>query len=158
MTTIHSYTNDQIILDSPHKDFRRARSANLSLIPTSTGAAKAIGEVLPQLKGKLNGVSVRAPTPTVSIVDLVCDMKHAPKDAAEVNAILKKAAEGKMKGILAIEEKPLVSVDFKHNPNSSIVDTALTMVIGNMVKTFAWYDNEWGYSMRMVELAAKVGV
>lgn len=157
MTTIHSYTNDQIILDSAHKDPRRARSAQLSLIPTSTGAAKAIGEVLPHLAGKLNGVAVRAPTPTVSIVDLVCNVKRAPKDAAEVNATLKKAAAGPLKGILSFEDRPLVSVDFRGNHYSSIVDTGLTMVIGNLVKTFSWYDNEWGYSMRTVELAAKMG-
>lgn len=157
MTTIHSYTNDQKILDLPHKDLRRARAAGLSLIPTSTGAAKAIGEVLPHLTGKLNGIAIRAPTPTVSLVDLVCDVKKAPKDAAEVNAVLRKAAEGPLKNILAVEDRPLVSVDFKHNPNSSIVDSALTMVIGNMVKVFSWYDNEWGYSMRTIELAAKIG-
>ncbi len=156
MTTIHSYTNDQVILDSAHKDPRRARSAQLSLIPTSTGAAKAIGEVLPHLAGKLNGIAVRAPTPTVSIVDLVCNVKRAPKDAAEVNAALKRAAAGHLKGILALEDRPLVSVDFRHNHYSSIVDTALTMVAGNMIKTFSWYDNEWGYSMRTVELAAKM--
>lgn len=157
MTTIHSYTNDQKILDLPHKDLRRARAAGLSLIPTSTGAAKAIGEVLPHLTGKLNGIAIRAPTPTVSLVDLACDVKKAPKDAAEVNAVLRKAAEGPLKNILAVEDRPLVSVDFKHNPNSSIVDSALTMVIGNMVKVFSWYDNEWGYSMRTIELAAKIG-
>lgn len=157
MTTIHAYTNDQKILDVPHKDLRRARAACLSLIPTSTGAAKAIGEVLPHLAGKLNGVSVRAPTPTVSLVDLVCVLKKAPKDSAEINAALKKASEGQLKGILSFEERPLVSVDFKHNSNSSIVDAALTMVIGNLVKVFSWYDNEWGYSMRTIELAALIG-
>lgn len=157
MTTIHSYTNDQKILDLPHKDLRRARAAAISLIPTSTGAAKAIGEVLPQLAGKLNGISVRAPTPTVSLVDLCCDVKKAPKDAAEINAVLKKAANGPLKNILAVEDLPLVSVDFKQNPHSSIVDSGLTMVHGNMIKVFSWYDNEWGYSMRTIELAAKVG-
>lgn len=156
MTTIHAYTNDQKILDLPHKDLRRARAAGLSLIPTSTGAAKAIGEVLPHLAGKLNGVAVRAPTPTVSVVDLVCAVKKAPKDATEVNNAFKKAAEGPMKGILAVEDQPLVSVDFKHNPNSSIIDSGLTMVSGNMVKVFSWYDNEWGYSVRTIELAAKI--
>lgn len=156
MTTIHSYTNDQRILDLPHKDLRRARAAALSLIPTSTGAAKAIGEVLPHLKGKLDGMSMRAPTPTVSVVDLVCTVKRAPKDAKEVNEILRKAATGPLKGILAMEDRPLVSSDFKHNPNSSIVDTGLTMVIDSMVKVFSWYDNEWGYSMRTIELAAKM--
>lgn len=157
MTTVHSYTNDQKILDLPHKDVRRARAAALSLIPTSTGAAKAIGEVLPQLAGKLNGISIRAPTPTVSIVDLVCELKRAPKNAAEVNDILRKAASGPLKNILFVEDKPLVSVDFKKNSHSSIVDSELTMVIGSMVKLFSWYDNEWGYSMRTMELAAKVG-
>ena len=158
MTTIHAYTNDQKILDLPHKDLRRARAAGLSLIPTSTGAAKAIGEVLPHLAGKMNGVSVRAPVPTVSVVDLVCNVTRAPKDAAEVNAAFRKAADGPLKGILAVEDRPIVSVDFKHNPNSSIVDSALTMVSGNLVKVFSWYDNEWGYSMRTVELAAKIAV
>lgn len=157
MTTIHSYTNDQKILDLPHKDLRRARAAGLSLIPTSTGAAKAIGDVLPHLAGKLNGIAVRAPTPTVSVVDFVCDVTRPPKDAAAVNDILRHAAAGKLKGILAVEDAPLVSVDFKHNPHSSIIDSALTMVIGNMVKVFAWYDNEWGYSMRTIELASKIG-
>lgn len=156
MTTIHAYTNDQKILDLPHKDLRRARAAGLSLIPTSTGAAKAIGEVLPHLAGKLNGFAVRAPTPTVSAVDLVCSVTRAPKDATEVNNAFKKAADGPMKGILAVEDRPLVSVDFKHNPNSSIIDSGLTMVNGNMIKVFSWYDNEWGYSMRTIELAAKI--
>lgn len=158
MTTIHAYTNDQSILDVAHKDLRRARAAALSLIPTSTGAAKAIGEVLPHLVGKLNGISVRAPIPTVSLVDLVVAVKKTPKDATEVNAAFRKAAAGgSLKNKLALEDRPLVSVDFKHNPHSSIVDTQLTMVIDSMIKVFAWYDNEWGYSMRMVELAAKVG-
>lgn len=158
MTTIHSYTNDQRILDIAHPDLRRARAAALSLIPTSTGAAKAIGDVLPHLAGKLQGISVRAPTPTVSLVDLTCDVDKAPKDAAEVNDVLRKAASvSPLKGILYVEDQPLVSVDFKKNDHSSIVDSALTMVIGNMIKTFAWYDNEWGYSMRTIELAAMVG-
>lgn len=158
MTTIHSYTNDQKILDLPHKDLRRARAAGLSLIPTTTGAACAIGEVLPQLKGKLDGISVRAPTPTVSLVDLIINVKKAPENAAEVNDALRKAAAGPLKNILAIEDRPLVSVDFKHNPHSSILDSALTMVNGNMIKVCSWYDNEWGYSMRTVELTAKVAV
>lgn len=158
MTTIHSYTNDQKILDLPHKDLRRARAAGLSLIPTSTGAAKAIGEVMPELKGKLDGVAIRAPTPTVSLVDLAVNVKRAPKDAAEVNEALRKAAVGPMKGVLFVEDLPLVSVDFKKNPHSSIVDSALTQVIGNLVKVFSWYDNEWGYSMRTIELAEKMGV
>lgn len=157
MTTIHSYTNDQRILDVSHKDLRRARAAGLSLIPTSTGAAKAIGEVLPHLAGKLNGIAVRAPTPTVSLVDLVCAVKKAPKDAAEINEALRNAAaNGSLKGILQVEDKPLVSADFKHNPYSSIVDSGLTMVIDSMIKVCSWYDNEWGYSMRTIELAAKI--
>jgi len=156
MTTIHSYTNDQKILDLPHKDLRRARAAGLSLIPTTTGAARAIGEVLPHLKGKLDGVAIRAPTPTVSLVDLACDVKKAPKDAKEVNEVMRKAAAGPLKGILVVEDVPLVSVDFKHNPHSSIVDSALTMVNGTMLKVFSWYDNEWGYSMRTIELANKL--
>jgi glyceraldehyde 3-phosphate dehydrogenase len=158
MTTIHSYTNDQKILDLAHKDLRRARAAGLSLIPTSTGAAKAIGEVLPHLKGKLDGISVRAPTPTVSLVDLAINVTRPPKDAKEVNEILRKAAAtSALKGIFAVEDRPLVSIDFKHNSHSSIVDSALTMVNGNMIKVFSWYDNEWGYSMRTIELAAKIG-
>lgn len=157
ITTIHAYTNDQKILDLPHKDLRRARAAGLSLIPTSTGAAKALGEVLPQLTGKLNGVAIRAPTPVVSVVDLVCTVKKAPKDALEVNEILRKAASGKLKGILAVEDAPLVSADFKGNPHSSIIDSSLTMVINSMIKIFSWYDNEWGYSMRTIELANKIG-
>lgn len=157
MTTIHSYTNDQRILDLPHPDLRRARAAALSLIPTTTGAARAIGEVLPHLKGKLDGVSIRAPTPTVSLVDLSCQVKTPPKNAAEINDILRKAAAGPLKNILAVEDRPLVSVDFKHNPHSSVVDSALTAVLGSMIKVFSWYDNEWGYSMRTIELAAKIG-
>lgn len=157
MTTIHSYTNDQKILDLPHKDLRRARAAGLSLIPTTTGAARAIGEVLPHLTGKLNGIAIRAPTPTVSVVDFVCDVEKAPKDATEVNDALRKAASGPLKNILYVEDHPLVSVDFKGSSFSSIVDSGLTMVIGNMLNVFSWYDNEWGYSMRTIELAAKVG-
>lgn len=156
MTTVHSYTNDQNILDAAHKDPRRARAAGLSLIPTSTGAARAIGEVLPQLAGKLNGIAVRAPTPTVSLIDLVVNVRHAPKNAEEVNDILKRASEGELKDILAVESRPLVSIDFKGNPHSSIVDSALTMTNGNLIKLFSWYDNEWGYSMRTLELAAKL--
>lgn len=156
MTTIHSYTNDQRILDLPHKDLRRARAAALSLIPTTTGAAKAIGEVLPHLTGKLNGLAIRAPTPTVSVVDFVCNVKKAPKNAASVNEVLKNAAQTNLQGILQVEDRPLVSVDFKKNPHSSIVDSGLTMVLENMVKVFSWYDNEWGYSMRTIELAKKI--
>jgi len=158
MTTIHSYTNDQSILDRIHpKDFRRARAAAVSLIPTSTGAAKAIGRVLPHLDGKLNGVAVRAPTPVASLVDFVAYVKNPPKNMEEVNAKMREAADGRLKGILQVEDAPLVSVDFKQNPHSSIVDSALTMVDGNMVKVFSWYDNEWGYSTRVIELAAKFG-
>ncbi|MCG8571831.1 MAG: type I glyceraldehyde-3-phosphate dehydrogenase [Spirochaetes bacterium] len=152
MTTIHSYTNDQIILDGPHSDLRRARSCALSMIPTTTGAARAVGKVLPELNGKLDGCAVRVPTPTGSVVDLVATLK---KDATveEVNAAMKKAAEGPMKGILEYTEDPIVSVDIIHNPASSIFDALSTMVSGKTVKIFSWYDNEWGYSYRVVELA-----
>jgi glyceraldehyde 3-phosphate dehydrogenase len=156
MTTIHSYTNDQRILDQQHKDLRRARSAAVSLIPTSTGAAKAISAVLPELKGKLHGLAIRVPTPSVSVVDLVANLE---KDvtAEQVNAALKAAAEGPMKGILVFSEQELVSVDFKGNSASSIVDALSTMAIGgNMIKVIAWYDNEWGYSCRLADLAAFV--
>ncbi len=152
MTTIHSYTNDQVILDFPHKDLRRARAGALSMIPTSTGAAKAIALVLPELKGKFDGISVRVPTPNVSLVDVVIDVEKVTT-SEEVNAVLKAAAEGELKGILQFETAPLVSSDFKKNPNSSIVDAENTKVIGgNMVKILAWYDNEWGYSSRVVDL------
>ena len=151
MTTIHSYTNDQRILDFPHSDLRRARSAALSQIPTTTGAAKAVGKVIPELKGKLDGISVRVPTPTGSLVDLVVVLK---KDATkeEINAAMKKAAEGPMKGILEYTEDPIVSVDVIHNPASSVFDAQSTMVNGKMIKVLAWYDNEWGYSCRVVDL------
>jgi glyceraldehyde 3-phosphate dehydrogenase len=152
MTTIHSYTNDQRILDLPHKDLRRARAAAVNLIPTTTGAAKAVGIVLPELKGKLNGMAIRVPTPNVSIVDLVAELA---KDATseEINAALKKAAEGPMKGILQYSEDPLVSSDLNGNHHSSIVDASLTMVLeGKMAKILAWYDNEWGYSSRLRDL------
>jgi glyceraldehyde 3-phosphate dehydrogenase len=152
MTTIHSYTNDQNVLDFPHKDLRRARAAALNMIPTSTGAAKAIGLVMPELKGKLDGYSMRVPTPDVSAVDLVCILKK-PATTEEVNAALKAAAEGPLKGILAYTEDPVVSTDMLHNPNSSIVDSLMTKVLdGNLLKVLAWYDNEWGYSMRVVDL------
>jgi glyceraldehyde 3-phosphate dehydrogenase len=156
MTTIHAYTNDQRILDQQHKDLRRARSAGLSMIPTTTGAAKAISLVLPELKGKLHGFSIRVPTPTVSVVDLVADLaKEATVE--QVNAAFKAAAEGPMKGILAYCEDELVSVDFKGNNSSSIVDSLSTMSIGgNMVKVISWYDNEWGYSCRLADLTAFV--
>lgn len=152
MTTIHSYTNDQRILDFPHKDLRRARAAAMSMIPTTTGAAKAVGLVLPELKGKLDGMSIRVPTPNVSVVDLVAELKK-DTTAEEVNAALKKAAEGKMKGILQYTEEPLVSIDFNGNDHSSIVDASVTKVIeGRMVKVIAWYDNETGYSSRVRDL------
>jgi glyceraldehyde 3-phosphate dehydrogenase len=156
MNTIHSYTNDQNLLDLPHKDLRRARAACLSIIPTSTGAAKAVSLVLPELKGKLDGMSLRVPTPNVSIVDVVFEVsKKTTKE--EVNAALKSAADGKLKGILQFEEAPLVSIDFKGNPHSSIIDAALTTVIeGSMVKILSWYDNEWGYSNRLRDLAIMV--
>ncbi len=152
MTTIHSYTNDQRILDLPHKDLRRARAAALNMIPTTTGAAKAVGIVLPELKGKLNGMAIRVPTPNVSLVDLVAELGREIT-TEEVNAALKKAAEGPMKGILQFSEEPLVSSDLNGNPHSSIVDSTLTMVLeGKMAKVFAWYDNEWGYSTRLRDL------
>ena len=152
MTTVHSYTNDQKILDLPHKDLRRARAAALSMIPTTTGAAKAVSLVLPQLKGKLNGMAMRVPTPTVSVVDLVCELKKEAS-AEEINAAMKKAAEGEMKGVLGYCDEPLVSIDFKQDPRSSIVDALSTMVIdGKMAKVVSWYDNEWGYSNRAVDL------
>ena len=152
MTTIHSYTNDQQILDLPHKDLRRARAASLSIIPTTTGAAKAVALVLPQLKGKLNGGAMRVPTPAVSVVDVVFEVSKAV-DKETVNAALKKAAETEMPEILGYSEDPLVSVDFKGDSRSSIVDALSTMVVGgNMVKVLSWYDNEWGYSCRIVDL------
>lgn len=152
MNTVHSFTNDQVTLDFPHKDLRRARAASLSIIPTSTGAAKALHLVLPQLKGKLDGFSLRVPTPVVSVVDLTV-VTEKPVTLESVNAALKAAAEGPLKGILGYETSPLVSMDYKGNPLSSIVDAALTKVIGsNMVKALSWYDNEWGYSCRVRDL------
>jgi len=152
MTTVHSYTNDQNLLDLPHKDLRRARAAAVSIIPTSTGAALAVGEVLPQLKGKLDGIAMRVPTPNVSVVDLAAILGKKTT-AAEVNAAFKKAADGSLKGLLQYEEAPLVSVDFRGNPYSSIVDAQYTHVMeGDFVKVLAWYDNEWGYSSRCVDL------
>ncbi len=152
MTTIHSYTNDQKILDLPHKDLRRARAAGISMIPTTTGAAKAVSLVLPQLKGKLNGMAIRVPTPAVSLVDVVFELeKNTTKE--EVNAVLKKASETSLKGIMNYTEEPLVSVDFKGDPASSTVDGLSTMVLeDNMVKILSWYDNEWGYSSRAIDL------
>ncbi len=151
MTTIHSYTNDQVILDTPHKDLRRARAAALSMIPSSTGAAKALKLVIPETSGKLDGFAIRVPTPNVSIVDLTY-IAEKPITAAELNAALKAAAAGPLKGILGFEENELVSSDFKGNPLSSIVDAKLTKVVGNSVKVLSWYDNEWGYSNRVVDL------
>jgi glyceraldehyde 3-phosphate dehydrogenase len=154
MTTIHAYTNDQVILDFPHKDLRRARSAAMSMIPTTTGAATAISLVIPELKGKLDGMAIRVPTPNVSVVDLVVELKKETT-AEEVNKVLKSYADGKMKGILSFCEEPLVSIDFNGNPHSSIVDGPSTKVIGKkMAKIISWYDNEWGFSNRMVELIA----
>ena len=157
MTTIHSYTNDQNVLDFPHKDLRRARAAALNMIPTSTGAAKAIGLVLPELNGKLDGYSMRVPTPNVSVVDFVGVLKK-DTNAGEVNAALKKASENSLKGILGYTEDPVVSSDMQHNPNSSIIDAELTKVLdGNLVKVISWYDNEWGYSNRIVDLIEFLG-
>jgi glyceraldehyde 3-phosphate dehydrogenase len=156
MTTIHSYTNDQQLLDLPHKDLRRARAAALSMIPTTTGAAIAVGEVLPELKGKLDGISVRVPTPNVSLVDLnaVVEKKTTRE---EVNDVLRQASNGPLKGILTMCDEPLVSVDFRKNPYSSIVDSLSTQVMdGDFVKVLSWYDNEWGYSTRCVDLLRKV--
>lgn len=151
LTTIHAYTNDQRILDLVHKDLRRARAAGLSMIPTSTGAAKVIGEIFPELKGKLDGVAIRVPTANVSICDFVCEVsKETTKE--EVNNAFKKAAQGSLKKYLEYCEEPLVSIDFVGNPHSSIFDPGLTMVSGNIVKVFAWYDNEWAYSLRIVDL------
>ncbi len=155
MTTIHSYTNDQRILDFPHSDLRRARSAAVSIIPTTTGAASAVGKVIPELKGKLNGMAVRVPTPTGSLTDFVAELKKEVT-AEEVNAAMKAAAAGGMKGVLEYCDEPIVSVDVIHNSHSCIFDSLSTMVNGNMVKVVGWYDNEWGYSTRVVELAQKL--
>ncbi|HVP30579.1 MAG TPA: type I glyceraldehyde-3-phosphate dehydrogenase [Myxococcota bacterium] len=157
MTTIHAYTNDQVTLDFPHKDLRRARAAGLSMIPTSTGAAKAIGEVLPTLAGKLDGFAIRVPTSDVSVVDLSVELEKST-DAAAINAAMKAAAAGPMKGILQVCEVPLVSIDFRGNPHSSILDAEQTKVMGgNFAKVLSWYDNEWGYSARVVDLARMMG-
>jgi glyceraldehyde 3-phosphate dehydrogenase len=156
MTTVHSYTNDQQLLDLPHKDLRRARAAALSIIPTTTGAATAVGEVLPELKGKLDGISMRVPTPNVSVVDLaaILDKKTTGE---EVNAAFKAAADGPLKGIMQYVEEPLVSIDFRGNPHSSIIDAPYTKVMdGDFVKVLSWYDNEWGYSNRCVDLLRQI--
>ncbi|HVB79869.1 MAG TPA: type I glyceraldehyde-3-phosphate dehydrogenase [Candidatus Binataceae bacterium] len=156
MTTVHSYTSDQMLQDGPHKDLRRARAAALSMVPTSTGAAKAIGLVLPMLKGKLDGIAIRVPTPNVSVVDLTATVER-DADENSVNAAMKKAAEGELRGILAYSDEPLVSVDFNGNPHSSIFDAPLTKVMGKrLVKIFSWYDNEWGYSNRLADVTAFV--
>jgi len=156
MTTVHAYTNDQNLLDLPHKDLRRARAAAMSIIPTTTGAAKAVGEVLPRLKGKLDGIAMRVPTPNVSVVDLNV-LVERDVTAEDVNAALRAAAEGPMRGILEFCTAPLVSIDFRGNPHSSIVDAAYTRVMGgNFVKVMAWYDNEWGYSNRCVDLLGRL--
>ncbi len=155
MTTVHAVTNDQRLLDMQHKDLRRARSAAFNMIPTTTGAAKAVGLALPMLNGKLNGMALRVPIPDVSVVDLVAVLKKETT-ADEVNAAFKKAAEGKLKGILEYSEEPLVSSDLIHNSNSAIVDGSLTMVMGNLVKVLVWYDNEWGYSVKMARMIEKI--
>lgn len=157
MTTIHSYTNDQQILDLPHKDLRRARAAGLSMIPTTTGAAKAVAEVIPSLKGKMDGLAVRVPTPNVSVVDVVFEVEKKTS-VEEVNKALIAAADGPLKGVLSYTHEPLVSIDFRLNPNSSIVDLLSTFVInGTMVKVLSWYDNEWGFSCRVIDLIRKLG-
>lgn len=162
MTTIHAYTNDQVIQDFPHKDLRRARAGAVSMIPTKTGAASAIGVVIPALKGKLDGFAIRVPTPNVSVVDLTCELENIPgaddkAKAAAINAAIKKAAEGPLKGILSYETQPTVSIDYNHCPLSSAFDSTNTRVLdGNFVKVLAWYDNEWGYSNRCVELIGKM--
>ena len=156
MTTIHSYTNDQKILDLPHKDLRRARAAGMSMIPTTTGAAKAVSLVIPELKGRLDGMAIRVPTPNVSVVDLTAELSKSAT-VEEINAAMKKASEGPMKGILQYVDEPLVSIDFNHDPASSSFDALSTKVIGGkMVKVLSWYDNEWGYSCRLVDLAKYV--
>jgi glyceraldehyde 3-phosphate dehydrogenase len=157
MTTVHSYTNDQRILDLPHKDLRRARAAAMSIIPTSTGAAKAVSLVIPELKGKFDGISLRVPTPTVSLVDFVADIeKPATKDS--LIAAFREASNGRMKGILAVSDEPLVSIDFKGNSHSSIVDAEFTQVMSEtMIKVMTWYDNEWGYSVRCADLMCLMG-
>jgi glyceraldehyde 3-phosphate dehydrogenase len=155
MTTVHAVTNDQRLLDMQHSDLRRARSAAFNMIPTSTGAAVAVGLALPMLNGKLNGISLRVPLPDVSIVDLVAVLKKEAT-ADEINAALKKAADGTLKGVLAYSEEPLVSSDLINNNNSAIIDGQLTMTIGNLVKVFAWYDNEWGYSVKMARMIEKI--
>jgi len=156
MTTVHSYTNDQRILDLPHKDFRRARAAAQNIIPTSTGAAKTVGKAMKHLEGKLNGISMRVPTPVVSVTDFICILKKETT-AEEINKLYREASESYLKNILTVSEEELVSMDFKGNPASAIVDLPLTMVQGNLAKVVGWYDNEWGYANRLVEMAEIVG-
>lgn len=156
MNTTHSFTQDQRLQDSPHKDLRRARSATASIIPTTTGAARTVAKVIPTLKGKLDGHSFRVPTQDVSVIDFTCQLEKAPASAEEVNALFTEAAEGLLKGVIAVSTLPLVSVDFKKNPHSAIVDTELTMLVGNQLKVIAWYDNEWGYSMRLADMGMLV--
>jgi glyceraldehyde 3-phosphate dehydrogenase len=156
MTTVHAYTNDQNILDLPHKDLRRARAAGMSIIPTTTGAAKATALVIPEVKGKIDGVAMRVPTPDVSIVDLVAETEREVT-AQQVNDAFRAASEGRMKGILGYEEEELVSIDFTGNPHSSIIDAPSTNIVGGLVKVMSWYDNEWGYSCRCVDLARYMG-
>jgi glyceraldehyde 3-phosphate dehydrogenase len=157
MTTIHAYTNDQVTLDFPHKDLRRARAAAVSMIPTSTGAAKALGEVLPALKGKLDGYAMRVPTSDVSVVDLSVILTREATPAS-INDAMRKAAAGPMKGILQVSDEPLVSIDFRGNPHSSILDSECTKVMGGtFAKVLSWYDNEWGYSCRVVDLVLMMG-
>jgi glyceraldehyde 3-phosphate dehydrogenase len=157
MTTIHSYTGDQRLLDFPHKDLRRARAAAMNMIPTTTGAAKAVALVLPELSGKLNGLAIRVPTPNVSIVDFVASLEKTGVTVTDVNAALKEASEKSLAGILGFNDLPLVSIDFNGSTLSSIVDGQTTYVVDNMVKVLSWYDNETGYSNRMVDLAAMIG-
>ncbi|MBI1814156.1 MAG: type I glyceraldehyde-3-phosphate dehydrogenase [Deltaproteobacteria bacterium] len=157
MTTVHAYTNDQRILDLPHEDLRRARAAALSMIPTTTGAAKAVGEVLPELKGKLDGMAIRVPTPNVSVVDLSAEL-NKPASEAEINTAMQQAAAGPLKGVLQYCDEPLVSIDFNGNPHSSIFDALSTKVMdGNFIKVLSWYDNEWGFSRRMCDVARLIG-
>jgi len=156
MTTVHSYTNDQRILDLPHKDLRRARAAGLNIIPTTTGAAKTVAKAMKGLEGNLNGISMRVPTPVVSVVDFICNLKREAT-VEEINGAYKESAAGNLAGILAVSEEELVSMDFKGNPSSVIVDLPLTMANGNLVKVVGWYDNEWGYANRLVEMAELVG-
>jgi glyceraldehyde 3-phosphate dehydrogenase len=155
MTTVHAYTSDQRLHDAPHSDLRRARAAAMSIVPTTTGAAKAVGLVLPHLKGKLDGYSLRVPTPDGSLTDLACELGRETT-AEEINAAMKAAAEGPLKGIMEYSEEPLVSIDIVHNPHSCIFDSLSTMALGSLVKVVGWYDNEWGYASRTVDIVSKL--